>query len=278
MSETIVGTGFNPAVLSGESRPESGHASGDLDLFMTVYEKLGLIDDKEVAAEFITGELVGLRTSQPEGQEIEPFIAIALTEQFGLVALKRAYDNMPAKDGSRPPGTYVHGNLWNNDPALERELNGYNQNAYDLIALNSRSVRKSVAPLKVPTARGMLLGTKNTRDELGLHLTGLDYETQQKYVKTQEKTFEKTGQQNLLLLNTADYVIINALRREKGEKLLDKYTFTRFVQMAITSVDGMRLVVRADSDGMRLSLRGSGGYASSNEGVRLSVGPKPESL
>jgi len=222
-------------------------------LAVATLASLGLVSDMGAATEAIKQQMRKLQTSTTESpaSAVEPFIAIELTDKFGITSLAKAFD--AKKQGQHTRGTYVEDELWDQ---------------YTPAELNSRRVGQKATTVAqgsevLGEARAMVLGNEeNTYSEAGLHHTGQNLKNQIKAVK------------DLGLINPADYIILQAQRREAGETPLDTKTFTRFVQLEKKSAGGDSYVPNAYWRGVRLGLFGSLELARSSVGVRLSVGPE----
>lgn len=220
------------------------------DLAVASFDSLGLVADKGAATEAIGQHMQTLHdslvTNRPE-VGVEPFMAIELSEQFGMDALVKAFD------AKQTYPTHVFSELWGQyTPA---ELNSRQANSDEVAVSDNTGLSGQ--------ARAMLLGSTNDHNEAGLYFTGQNRDGQVKSVAEQE------------LVNPPDYIVLNAQRREADEPLIDnRTTLTCFVQLTMKTSDGDSWTPRADSDGSRLCLYRSYGRAYSGGGVRLSVGPK----
>jgi hypothetical protein len=245
MSEVIRGLSTDAPVQTTEAN--IFNVAERTDLAVATLGSLGLVSEKSSAAEHIGQLMQSLhdQLSASGTDKVEPYVSLELSEQFGLGALVTAFD------AKAKYATYVYDTLWSK---------------YGPAALNSRRVGdKSVAGTSSHvsgSARAMLLDGSNDYNEPGLHHVGMTYAEQRRAVKGDE------------LLTPADYIILQAQRREAGMNQLDKRTFTRFVQLDKKSADGRSWVPCADWDFDRLVLRGSNGRARSSGGGRLSVGPE----
>lgn len=99
------------------------------------------------------------------------------------------------------------------------------------------------------------------------------YEQQRESLKKAQK-----GVKGLRSINPRTYLILNAIRRERSEELLDATTWRRFIQCDMKKVDGDSVVGRVLSVGGRTLFGGTYGLARWYEGVGLSVGLEPQPL
>lgn len=210
-------------------------------LITKVYADMGIFDPEqaEAAPELLRPELNALAKQHPD---TESFVAINLTEEFGLRALMTAFDR---EQSSVTPATWYRDNIWDQ---------------YDLTNLNRRSVDGDNEP--VPnTVRGQVLTVDNNYNETGLVATNKNLAEQREAVASDT------------LLNATDYILLQAMRRENGEPLMDRQTWTRFVQMDQKTFGDVSSVGGALVYDTRLYLKDSGGIMFDNSGgVRRSVG------
>lgn len=97
--------------------------------------------------------------------------------------------------------------------------------------------------------------------------------TNQTYEKQRESLAkEKKSCKGLDSIDPRTYIMLNAIRRENGEDLLDTSTWTRLIQLPKKSSDGDSWVPLVDSFGGQVYLGASDGGAYSLVGVRVSVG------
>lgn len=100
-----------------------------------------------------------------------------------------------------------------------------------------------------------------------LMFTNQTYEEQRLSLKVAQKSIK-----GLQSIDPRTYIMLNVIRRQNGEDLLDTTTFTRFIQLGRKTVGRDSWVGDVDSDGDQLGLDGTRGYALSSVGVGLSVG------
>lgn len=112
----------------------------------------------------------------------------------------------------------------------------------------------------------------NDYDEAGLVHVSKNFTEQRKAVETERKQAAKAGVE-LDLISVSQYVVTQAKRRQAGLPLLDKSTFTRFVQYPEKKIDGDSYVPYANvSGGDQLYLDGTVvGDAWYDRGVRRVV-------
>lgn len=212
------------------------------NLITKVYADFGIFSPEtaEQAPELLVSQIEQLIQSNP-GTELEPFVVVNLSRQFGRLALISAFDQK--QDSSDE--TYVWDDIWDQ---------------YDLANINRRTVDGGQEPQLGDVRAQILTKSENSYQESGLQATDKNLDAQKEFARAK------------ILLNLTDYVLIQALRREEDYQLMDTNTFTRFVQMDKKKVDGDSIVGIAYVVGSRLRLSGSNGRADDYGGVRLSVG------
>lgn len=240
MSEIIRGLEI-PSVVAADAFDVEARTNLSVDTF----ESLGMVRDRGAAREQIGQSMQSLNdrlVAQPVEAATEPFLAVELSPQFSLNALVTAFDAKQAQ------ATYFYEALWSQ---------------YSPAELNTRYMGECVAATSgngvSGMARAMLLGGDHEAEQ-GLYFTN----------KNLSEQVEAVGRQGVV--NPADYIMLNAQRREAGEQLLDAQTYTRFIQLQRKSSGGFSWVPNAGSDGGQLWLYGSGDFARPSVGVRLSVG------
>jgi hypothetical protein len=268
MAEVLKGITFPGEIPAEAPVTELFNISYHADLAVAAYAALGAVTDKDAVREDYRHRFQSLHDAlAPEhtgdAPSIEPFIGLELPNDFAFNALVTAFDK------KQPVDTYIFDLLWSQ---------------YDANELNSRIMQVSKTPevTKAGSVRGealaMLLGGNNN-DEPGLYFTGKNLKAQKNAAKDEKTSYDNShGNSKLLIANPADYIIVNAQRREAGQPLLDRSTFSRFVQLAMKTAYGSSCLLSALSSGGRLRLAGSGGDARSNGGVRLLAGQNPKAL
>jgi hypothetical protein len=269
MSEVLQGVSFpggSSNVLTAEQPFQKGifNVTEQSELAVATFKSLGFGVDQGEALEAFTQKFRGLHaalTAERADVVVEPFIGITLTDGFGICALKSAFD------AKQKVESYYYDVLWGQYTANE---------------LNTRSMLEgnpSVAPDGVEGRALAMLHGGDRSDEKGLYFTAKQITGKNGQIEAVKKaeTDHKAShtQTELLVVNPSDYVMINAQRREQGLPLLDRPTYTRFVQLAMKSAEGRSWLLRAYSDGGQLRLYGSFDYADSFDGVRLLMGQKP---
>ena len=215
------------------------------ETIITVYGKLGLLKPgkAEELGDTLPGDIELLCGLYP-GEELEPFLAVTLTQKFGIRALLAAFDEVYK-------GQYEKsfcGSYWDN---------------LDLAMLNRRTVGMvdgSATPLNQLSLRGAVMTGDSEYGEPGLILPG----------KTvAEQRLAATG---ITLFSGPDWLALEALRREAGILSLDRKTFTRFPQQDEVLVGGNSTVGLASSYGLQADLRAQNVGRYHGVGVRRSVG------
>ncbi len=248
------------------SAPDLINVAARTGIAVAAFNSLGLVDDMPAATEHIGLQMLALRDElkvQSPDVAVEPYIPLELSADFGLGDLIKAFDAKQRHD------SYVNKSLWGQYTPGELNARRVGEHAVAVVNLGSGA------------ARAMLLGGNRSK-ESGLYHTGKSTKKQIKAV---------TGQE---LVTPADYIILNAQRREAGEAQLDTSSFTRFVQLDKKTprdfgwptvaawvffqlgMIGPRFstVTTADCYKGQLRLGGSGVGRRSNIGVRLSVGSR----
>lgn len=228
------------------------------DLAVDTLNSLGLIADKSEAREVIAPQVEAFyqaTVGREDNEHPDSFATTDLSRKIPLSTLITAFDK---KQGA---STSVYSGLW--DQYGVADLNNRNANLPTPAQIGKLPIR----------VLGMLTGERDHADEDGLYYTGQNLGDQKNSIEG--ALHANNSVQSIVTMgvfNPADYIMLNAQRRETGEPLLDRMTFTRFPQMEMKAVDGISYVPYACSDGGRLVLYGSYGYADSYDGVRLSVG------
>lgn len=211
------------------------------NLITKVYTGFGIFtpETAEQAPELLVSQIEQLIQSNP-GTELEPFVVVNLSRQFGRPALISAFDQK--QDSSAR--TYVRNDLWDQ---------------YDLANINRRTVDGGQESQLGDVRAQILTKSENSYQESGLQATNKNLDVQKEFARAK------------ILLNLTDYVLIQALRREEDYQLMDTNTFTRFVQMDKKNM-GDSCVGGASVIGGQLELVRSYVRANDSDGVRLSVG------
>lgn len=169
----------------------------EADLIVTVCDKLvGLSDEtKERLTEFLPADIALLRSQQDTPFLIEPFLAINLTEEFGIWALvgnfDQAYDDK--KKATNLP-TY-----W------DKLKTG---------TLNRRALTQSVGQLSLRGTEQIV----SQSGEDGLFLTDFRVHEQR----------DSTVVDDRVIYNPTDWLFVESMRREAGLPSLDRHTYTGF--------------------------------------------------
>jgi hypothetical protein len=251
MAETVPGLSLPTPTLAAPLPPANMHFSvaNQANLSLAALQSLGLVSDRAGAVDYVTENFQVLHDSlgaEPRPTELEPFFAIELSERFVLRSLVKAFDAKQHGHDSR-----IYDQLWNHESA---ELNARH--------VGQKAVAASDGGL-TGNARAMLLGGHHDHEEGLYHIN--------------RSARQQASAANVdALINPADYIMLNAQRREAGHDPLDTGTYTRFVQLGRKPWEGSIYVPSADWDGDHLRLRGSTGGAGPASGVRLSVGPQPK--
>lgn len=268
MSEVLKGITFPIGVQVNTPAPVVGlfNVNDRADLAVAAYASLGAVTDKDAARKDYRARLQSLHDilafEQRDRQDypaIEPFIGLELPNDFAFGALVSAFDKKQSID------TYVLDELWCQYKASE--LNRRTLSKITPAINNTDGVRGE--------ALAMLLGG-NRDNEPGLYSTNQNLKTQKKAAKDQKKSYDATHERSeLRIANPADYVIINAQRRENGEPLLDRGTLSHFIQLAMKAAIGGSCLPSANSFYSRLGWGETDGSADPRGGFRILVGQKP---
>ena len=232
--------------------PQPTNTGDAVELAVTTYNDLGLLADEGKARETF-GETIGaFAATLPESVTSQPY-DIVMTPKLGELSLGDLlgrYDQLTGQKDN--PKTYVWTELW-------EEYSSDELNQGQTVAIEPQAV---------------LLGGENNYDEAGLYFTSQDLKQQRKSLKEAQKGHD-SSQTSLGSLPVAGYMIRSAMLLERGEQLMDRPTYTRFIELDKKRVDGFSCVpVAGSGGGGRVSLFWSYGLAYSYGGVRLSVGPK----
>jgi hypothetical protein len=240
---------FGVAVGGASAQPDTGDA---VELAVTTYKNLGLLADEDKARAAFGEAVESLATALPEAIAEGPY-DIVMVPKLGELSLSNLVDRYDQLTGQKDnPDTYVWEDLWNK---------------YSTDELN-QGQKAAIEP------RAVLLGGENDYGEAGLYFTDQDLKRQRKSLKEAQKDHD-SDTTTLDSLSIAGYMVRNAMQLERGQQLMDRPTFTRFIELDKKRVDGVSGVPVANSDGSgRVNLGGSDGGARSSGGVRLSVGPK----
>lgn len=245
-------TTFEQAGLAIEQAPaKTINLDNAIELSVATYNILNLITDEGKAREAFGEEIQSLTDALPESVTSKPY-DIVIVPKLGALSLSSLidrYDSLTTQKGN--PETHIWSGLWNQ---------------YSSDELNQGQTTDL-------QAQAVLLQVHNDYNEPGLYITGQDLKSQ-RITLTNEQALhaEENPKTQLHSLSPAGYLIRNAMQLERGEPLPDQETFTRFIELENKSVDGGSYVPGACFSGGRVRLGGSGGRASSRDGVRLSVG------
>lgn len=241
---------FEDFGLNITSTPELPPAEDFAELALKTYANLGLVSDGDKAREAFSEKVDAISAALPEDTAKRPFDIVIVPKlgELSLNSLIERYDELTSAKGNYQ--TYIWSELW--DQYSADELN--------------QGQATPIEPRAVLLAGG--------HDEPGLYFTNQNLKKQRKSLEDTKEVFadELVALQSM---SPAEYIIRNAMLLERGEPLQDTQTFTRFIELDEKTVDGRSYVPNANSNGYgRLLLYGSGAYAFSYAGVRLSVGLK----
>ncbi|HVV26181.1 MAG TPA: hypothetical protein VHC21_04090 [Candidatus Saccharimonadales bacterium] len=240
---------FGMAVGDAPQSPATGDA---VELAVTTYNDLGLLTDEGKAREAFGEAVETFAATLPESVTSQPYDIVMVPKlgELSLGDLIGRYDQLTGQKGN--PSTYVWSGLW--DKYSDTEFN--------------QGQTVDIEP------RAVLLGGENDYDEAGLYFTNQNLKAQRKSLKEAQKNHD-SNETTLGSLSVAGYMVRNAMQLERGEQLMDRPTFTRFIELDKKRADDFSYVPSADSfDGGQVHLRRSYEVARSHGGVRLSVGPK----
>lgn len=249
MAEILEGL-IIPNIPGSTVEPEQPafHAGNSVDLAVATFNSLGLIRDKAETHDHFSRLFDNLeKTLKLEtGTAIEPFISIDLNERFTLQSLISAFDIK-----QRGTTFMKRRSIWHD--YSEEELNSRHMGLPGKTNFGGLS----------GTARVHLLATEH-KDEPGLVFVDKSIREQAAAAK---------GHQ---LLNIADYIILQAQRRESGCRPIDDSwrTFTHFPQL-----DGKQTNFWGDIAhpgtyyvGYNMHFYDAIGVSGKNVGVRLTAG------
>jgi hypothetical protein len=266
MAEILQGVSFpgtnTPVVPSNEIF----NVNDCTNLAIDTYRSLGMVTDYDSLRKDFQDRLQTLHEllviEHLDGTEYEPLIGLELPNDFAFQVLLAAFDDKQSII------TDFDELLWKQYCANE---------------LNSRVIgaTKTPEPTSLGAVRGealaMLIGGGDHADEPGLYDWGKEHSEQKNAVNDFKDSYDSDYQlTEILIANPADYIILNAQRREAGRPLLDLTTVTRFVQLATKRASKeLELPIAFTQDsGKKLNLHGYSGGKSDIYGVRLLVGQK----
>ena len=229
---------FTPA-LGGLALPNSEpkQLSDRADLITKVYTSMGIFSPEfaEKAPELLR--------AQPGILAVDSFVVVNLTPEYNLDSLMAGYNK-----GQKYPTT-PWAPLWRQ---------------YTLEDINRRTVpgQGGIEPTHGEVRVHEPTTPENSYGEEGLSGTDRNITEQRGLIG------------NRVVMNLADYVLLQKLRQEEeeGRPPLDVQTFTRFPQMDFKKIDGDFYVGVAIWDDDQLSVSESGDFSSGQGGFRVSDG------
>ena len=239
-----------PEIITQLAKPPQSETVSPFDviesceLALSALNSLNLLrnQDQATISEVIQRNFQALHGSLMDrhpNRPVEPFISIKLTDTFGLGSLMSAFNIHKKGSG------HIDHAVWDKYSATE---------------LNNRFTKPNSAQLQQKSLlrpRVMLQGNGDTVDEPGLYLRGEWFETQSSAVAWSQ------------LMNPADYIVMQAQRREAGKTLMDAHTYTRFPQLERHST----WIPTADANTGQVVLDPcDDGIANPRAGVRLTFG------
>lgn len=231
--------------------PRPTNTGDAVELAVTTYNSLGLLSDESKAREAFGEVIESFVATLSEAVTAESYDIVMVPKlgELSLGDLIDRYDQLTGQKGN--PETYVW-KLW--DRYSSEELN--------------QGQTAAIEP------RAVLLSGKNDYAEAGLYFTDQRLKQQRKSLKEAQKNHNADAT-TLNSLPIAGYMVRNAMQLERGEQLMDRPTYTRFIELDSKRVGGFSHVpdARSGGDG-RVRLRESYEDAIPYVGVRLSVGPK----
>lgn len=230
--------------------PQPYDTGDSVELAVATYQNLGLIADEGKAREAFGQEIASLQAALPESVTTQPHDIVMVTRlgELSFANLIDRYNQLTTSKGNPPTEPWEP--LWGK--YTDEELNQGQTAAME--------------------ARAVLLGGENEYNEPGLYYTRQTLKEQRKSLK--EAQSEHDGKATTLnSVSPASYMVRNAMQLERGEQLMDRPTFTRFIELDSKRVGVISYVPLADSvsDG-RVCLLESHELAYPRGGVRLSVG------
>ncbi len=221
------------------------------ELAVAVYSNLGLVTDIPKARKAFSKEISSLQLALPESVTTRPhdLLVVPRLGQLSMVGLINRYNALPlAKDilNIKP-----YWPLW--DQYSTQEL--------------------SQGQSKPIEARAIILDAENDYSEPGLYFCGQTVRQQVRSLSTAEERI--AGSEAFLsTVSISGYVIYNAMQLVRGAPLLDRATFSRFVELEgrpIRDVSGDELLypLAFSFDFGRITLAASYYGSGSNVGVRL---------
>lgn len=230
---------------------------------------LGLVRDQDEVAESVADDFAGLTASGRSGE-----LYVRLPQSIALAEVVTVLDGGSYPDKTYPE-TYVYHKLW---------TPGTDPNSYTDHDLGNAK------PSAYPAHGRLAVHNPANSQEPLLHFLNQPYDAM--YAKPGQQTqleddvaesiatYSTEGHTDLSMdpLTVRDVALIALVRRIKGEIMPMAWGFMRDPTLPRRTVDGGSVVGYVDSRGCQLRLGGSGGDASPDVGVGLSVGLTSESL
>lgn len=255
--------------LKTVTQPNEVNFSDQVGASVEALDLLGLVEDHDKVTESVTADYNALTKS---GRAGEAFIQLP-RDVITLGGMVRVLDDAPYTGDRKYSTTYVYDELWT--PGVGAE--GYQAEELDNLTLTGNGNF-------APHARLAVHNPANKQEPL-LHF--LDMPFDDKHAKRKQQTqleaidvavnaYEAEGHEGFAMtpLNAKAVAFIALTRRIKGEAMPMAWGFMRDATLPRITVDGYSVVGGVVSIGGQLGLRRSVGYACSDGGVGLSVGPK----
>ncbi|HVC35925.1 MAG TPA: hypothetical protein VNE40_00560 [Candidatus Dormibacteraeota bacterium] len=230
---------------------------------------LGLVKDRDQVTESVAAEYSALNQSGRTGEAFVQLPRSVIT----LEGMVNGLDNAKYPGDRQYPETFVVCELWT--PGFDK--GGYNAQELDNLTLggdgnfapHARLAIHNTASAKEPLLHFLYKPIDSTR-------TKGKEQTQLGAIEKAVKAYEAESHEGFEMtpLNAKAVAFIALVRRIKGEAMPMAWGYMRDATLSSKTVDGVSLVGYVHSFGDRFGLDESDGYARSNVGVGLSVGPK----
>lgn len=255
--------------LKTAPQPSEVNLSDQVGASVEALNILGLVEDRDQVTESVTAEFKSLSHS---GRTGELFIQLP-RHVITLANLIQASDNAIYFKGRQYPKTYVYRELWT--PGFDKD--GYKTEELDNLTIGGNGDF-------APHARLAVHNLANEQEPL-LHFLDKSFDsnyakrkkqTQLEAIEEAVKAYEDEGHEDFTMtpLNAKAVAFIALIRRIKGETMPMAWGFMRDATLPRKTVDGLSLVGDVYSVGGMFYLDRSNGFAGSDVGVGLSVGPK----
>lgn len=263
--------------LKAGQQPGEFNLSDHIGASVEALSMLGLVGDPDLVTESVANDYKKLIESGVAG---EPYIQLPRS-MITLTGLVKVLDSTTYPDGRSYGKSEVYKNLWTPGHGTE----GYEADELDNLVL-ANLARGNQDDFR-PHGRLAVHNTKTkSKKEPLLHFLGMPFDskharkgeqTQLEALDVMIKEYEAqnvTGDFEIAPLNAKAVAFMALVRRIKGEPMPLSWGFMRDATLPRKTVGGSSCVGDVDSDGGQLKMNSSYGYALSDFGVGVSMGPK----